>query len=182
MEQAKEAAGAAGETASENDDILYRARPHLLALLWPLALFAAAAALAIVAERHVPGFGPRVGFRGDQAASFETACRVILLAAAAVFGLNLFASIVECLTTAYVVTPARVTASTRLVRVTSATVYLAKVEAVIRDQGPIERLCDVGSVTLVGTGGARETLTNVRDFSRFMTALERAIPARHDAR
>ncbi len=176
MEMAKEAADAAGDKT--DDHILYRARPHLLALLWPLLLFAAAAALAIVAERHLSGFGLRVGFRGDQAASFETACRGILAALATVFGLNLLASIVECRTTSYVVTATRVVASSKLIRVTSATTFLAKVEAVIRDQGLIERFCDVGSVTLVGTGGARETLTNVRDFSKFMTALEGAVQRR----
>lgn len=178
MEHAKEAASAAEARETENDDILYRARPHLLALFWPLALFAAVAALALFAERHVPGLGLRAGFRGGQAATFETACKGLLFAVAAVFALNALATAVECRTTSYVVTASRVIASSKLLRSTSTTVYLTKVEAVIRDQGPVERLCDVGSATLVGTGGARDTLTNVRNFSAFMGSLEGALQRR----
>lgn len=121
------------------------------------------------------GLGVLIGFRADQAASLESACRWLLFATTAVFALNAVAPVIECRTTSYVVTASKVEASSRLVRATISTIYLAKVEAVVRDQGPIERLFDVGSATLIGTGGARDTLTNVRDFSRFMAALECAL-------
>src|SRR5512142_549071 len=104
MEQTKAAAGESESQAAGNEGILYRARPHLLALFWPCALLAAAAALTFYAERHVAGLGLHAGFRGEQAASFEAACRGLLAAVAIVFALNVLATIVECGTTAYVVT------------------------------------------------------------------------------
>ncbi|MEY4744472.1 MAG: Bacterial domain [Candidatus Parcubacteria bacterium] len=183
MKQAMAAADDAAETrASENDVTLYRARPHLLALLWPFVLALAVGAAAFAAERHLPGLGARIGFRVDQAASLETVCRWLLLAAAAVFTLNVIAAVAECAATRYVVTPSRVIATTKLLRSTSAVIYLAKIEAVVRDQGPIERVFDAGSVTLISTGGHRDTITNVRGFSRFASELERAIDARHAPR
>ncbi|HTK04930.1 MAG TPA: PH domain-containing protein [Candidatus Eisenbacteria bacterium] len=177
MEQAKATVAASGAERPDADGILYRARPHPLALLPPGIALAIAIALATLAWRHVPGLVSAVGFRADSAASFESACRWFLIIVPAIVGLNLLASLAELLTTAYTVSGKRATARSGLLRVTDSTVYLDKVESMVREQGPLERLCDSGSVTLVGTGGGRDTLTNVRHLTRFVAALERAIPA-----
>ena len=177
MEQSKAAVHAADAERTDADGILYRARPHPLALLSPGVALAIAIALAITAWRNVPDIVNAIGFRAEAAASFESACRWFLIIVPTVVGLNLLASVAELLTTTYTVCGSRATARSGLLRITSSTIYLTKVESMVREQGPLERLCDSGSVTLVGTGGGRDTLTNIRGLARFAAALERAVPA-----
>ncbi|HTM67907.1 MAG TPA: PH domain-containing protein [Candidatus Binatia bacterium] len=176
MEEAQVAAPAAGPQSSAPEGTLYRARPHALALLPPGIAFAIALALAVAAGHYVPALIGMLGFRPETAAHFASACRWFLIIVPAIVGLNLAASFLELLTTTYAVTDSKATARSGLLRVTTSTVYLAKVESMVRDQGPLERLCDTGTVTLVGTGGGRDTLTHVRQLSRFVAALERSLP------
>lgn len=177
MEHTK-AAGTSAVKASENDGELYRARPHLLALIAPCVLLAATIILAYVAHRHVPGLGVRLGLRAETTGAFDAACRWFLVIVPGIIGLNVIATAITHGTTTYVVTGDRVIATSGLLRVTGSTTYLAKVESVVRDQGPLERLCDAGTITLVTAGGYRDTLTNVRKFSRCVAALEGALSRR----
>ena len=182
MEQTKTAASAAAEIPRDaHDDVRYRERPHLLSLLAPFILLAASIALAVLADRHLSGLGARLSLRAENAASFDAACGWLLIIVPCIIGLHFLATALECLTTSYAVTDSCVIARSGLLRVTCSTTYLAKVESFVRDQGPIERLFDAGTITLVGTGGGRDTLTNVRGFRRFTAALECAIPTRHAA-
>lgn len=161
-----------GETA-----IPYSERPHPLALLPPGAALAVAIALALAAWRAVPSLTAPLGIRSEAAAPFETVWHWFLIAVPVIVGCNFLLAILELRTTVYAVNGSEATMRTGLIRVTSSTVYLRKVEAMVRDQGPLERLCDCGTVTLVGTGGGRETLSHVRRFSTFIAALERSLPA-----
>lgn len=158
------------------DGALYRARPHPLALIPPGVALAIAVALALAAWRSVPALMHLIGMRADAAAPFETAWRWFLIIVPAIVACNLLLSLLELRTTAYAVTETQVTMRSGLLRITSATIYLQKVESMVRDQGPLERLFDTGTITLVGTGGGRDTLTHVRDLSKFVAALERTLP------
>ena len=176
MEEVTAAAGSKTVPERSEDGTPYRERPHPLALLPPGVALAIAIALAVAAWRAVPSVMALVGIRPESAPPFETAWRWFLVAVPAIVACNLLLSLVELRTTYYAVQGSEATVRTGLLRVTNATIYLQKVESMVRDQGPLERLCDTGTVTLVGTGGGRDTLTHVRHLSKFIAALEHSLP------
>lgn len=177
-----EHAAAAGESAakigpSTEDGISYRERPHPLALFWPGIMLAAAVAVAVWANGHLHGAASSLGIRAEAAPAAMTAARWLLVIVPGFFALNLLRTAVECFATRYVVKGSRVTATTTFVATASMTIHLDKVETVTREQGPIERLLDVGTVTFIGTSGGRESLVSVRKFKRFMRKVERTTDA-----
>lgn len=178
MEHVAAAGGSAAKIGpSTEHDVSYRERPHPLALFWPGIMLAAAAAVAVWANGHLSGAAGSLGIRADAAPAAMTAARWLLVIVPGLFALTLLRTAVECFATRYVVKGSRVTATTTFVATASMTVHLDKVEKVVREQGPVERLLDVGTVTFVGSSGGRESLVSVRKFNRFISAVERTTDA-----
>jgi uncharacterized membrane protein YdbT with pleckstrin-like domain len=65
-------------------------------------------------------------------------------------------------TSEFVITNKRVIVKTGLIRRKSLEMNLQKIESVNVEQGIMARILGYGTVTIVGTGGTRESFTNIR--------------------
>jgi uncharacterized membrane protein YdbT with pleckstrin-like domain len=138
-----------------NEKVLFTARVHPTVFLRPLVPFIAAWLFVFLA----------VGLPQDQAISggaftgYLLGVGGLLLVLAIVFWLQ---ALIMVLTTRFAVTNKRVIARTGLIRRRTLNILLSKIRSVAVRQDILGNLLDLGTVTVVGTGGTREPFQAIR--------------------
>ena len=150
--------------------VVYRARLHWIAFRWSILLIA----LAIVA-----------GIAGQLISTDPTADAWKLWIPAALATLAVVAAVgpwIKRASSEFAVTDKRVLVKVGLVQRDSLETLLSKIEAIGVDQTLLGRMLGFGTITIVGTGGTRETFDRIASPLEFRRQVQAQIVANEDRR
>ena len=162
------------ELVGKDEKIQYQTKYHPLGLLWP-AIFTIVGIIILVAAVPLANYA-----KGELDHTEEAAWWMAFLCGL-FFGFLFFlgggSDAIKALTIQIVVTDQQVFIKWGLIGIHTSKTYLNKIESVKDSQGILGRIFRFGSVTLVGTGGDRDTLSAVDNLRAFLPPLEKAIDA-----
>jgi uncharacterized membrane protein YdbT with pleckstrin-like domain len=134
--------------------VMHRARLHKVLFVWPGMVAFVAFIGAIWLLSH-PAYNPLYG-----------------LASFAVVAIFLLSPYVQYITSEYAVTNKRVIVKVGLIRRQTLETLLQKIEAISVDQSVLGRILNFGTITIIGTGGTRESFMNIADPLSFRRAVQ----------
>ena len=127
------------------EEVVYRARKHWKVFLLPLFFLLASLGFLISSFYLNQSFALRV-------------IGAVLLALAILFA---FAPLIEYLSSDFAVTNKRVLVKVGFIRRHSLELLLSKVEGIGVDQGIMGRIFNYGTMSVIGTGGTRESFKDI---------------------
>lgn len=150
--------------------VVYRARLHWIAFRWSIFLVILAVLIAIAGQlvSSVP--------RND---AWKLWIPAVLAALALLFAIGPW---IKLATSEFAVTDKRVLVKVGLVQRDSLETLLSKVEAIGVDQTLLGRMLGFGTITIVGTGGTRETFERIASPLEFRRQVQAQIVANEDRR
>lgn len=108
----------------------------------------------------------------DETVAFETKYHwVIFFTLRSIFTLTL-APLIERALSEFVITNRRIIIKTGFIARSTFEMNLSKIESVNVDQSVMGRLLNYGSITIIGTGGTRETFRNISKPLSFRKAFQ----------
>lgn len=134
--------------------VMHRAKLHKILFVWPGVVAFVAFIGAVWILIH-PAYN----------ALYAVAC----LAVGAIFLLSPY---VQYITSEYAVTNKRVIVKVGLIRRQTLETLLQKIEAISVDQSVLGRVLNFGTITIIGTGGTRESFMNIADPLGFRRAVQ----------
>ncbi len=134
--------------------VMHRAKLHKVLFVWPGIVALVAFILAIWILIH------------------PTYHALYALASLAVGAIFLLSPYVQYITSEYAVTNKRVIVKVGLVRRQTLETLLQKIEAISIDQSVLGRMLNFGTITIIGTGGTRESFMNIADPLSFRRAVQ----------
>lgn len=150
--------------------VVYRARLHWIAFRWSILLIA----LAIVA-----GIAGQLISTDPSADAWKLWVPAGLAALAIVFALGPW---IKRATSEFAVTDKRVLVKVGLVQRDSLETLLSKIEAIGVDQTLLGRMLGFGTITIVGTGGTRETFDRIASPLEFRRQVQAQIVVNEERR
>ncbi len=150
--------------------VVYRARLHWIAFRWSIFLIILAVVIAVAGQlvSSVP-----------QNDAWKLWIPAVLAALALVFGIGPW---IKLSTSEFAVTDKRVLVKVGLMKRDSLETLLSKVEAIGVDQTLLGRMLGFGTITIVGTGGTRETFERIAAPLEFRRQVQAQIVANEDRR
>lgn len=150
--------------------VVYRARLHWIAFRWSLFLLILAVVVAVAGQlvSSVP-----------QNDAWKLWIPAVLAALAVVFAIGPW---IKLSSSEFAVTDKRVLVKVGLVQRDSLETLLSKVEAIGVDQTLLGRMLGFGTITIVGTGGTRETFERIAAPLEFRRQVQAQIVANEERR
>ena len=150
--------------------VVYRARLHWIAFRWSIFLVILAIVVAVAGQlvSSVP-----------QNDAWKLWIPAVLAALALVFAIGPW---IKLSTSEFAVTDKRVLVKVGLVKRDSLETLLSKVEAIGVDQTLLGRMLGFGTITIVGTGGTRETFERIAAPLEFRRQVQAQVVANEDRR
>jgi len=136
------------------ENVMHRSKLHKILFFWP-GLVALAALIFSLWILINPQYNMKFAGLG--------------LVVAAIFLLSPY---VQYITSEYAVTNKRVIVKVGLVRRQTLETLLQKIEAISVDQSVLGRLLNYGTITIIGTGGTKESFMNIADPLGFRRAVQ----------
>jgi uncharacterized membrane protein YdbT with pleckstrin-like domain len=150
--------------------VVYRARLHWIAFRWSILLLV----LAVVV-----GIAGQLVSTDPAADQWKLWIPAALAALAAIFALGPW---VKRASSEFAVTDKRVLVKVGLVQRDSLETLLSKIEAIGVDQTLLGRMLGFGTITIVGTGGTRETFDRIASPLEFRRQVQAQIVANEERR
>ena len=150
--------------------VVYRARLHWIAFRWSILLIA----LAIVA-----GIAGQLVSTDPSADVWKLWIPAVLAALAVVFALGPW---IKRASSEFAVTDKRVLVKVGLVQRDSLETLLSKIEAIGVDQTLLGRMLGFGTITIVGTGGTRETFDRIASPLEFRRQVQAQVVVNEERR
>jgi uncharacterized membrane protein YdbT with pleckstrin-like domain len=137
-----------------DETVRYRTRLHKILFFWP-GIFAMAFCILLVWLLHQGTYKPLyVGF-----------CYILAI-------IIMLPSYIQYISSEFVVTNKRVVVKVGFIRRHTMETQLQKIEAIEVEQSVLGRICNFGTISIIGTGGTKEPFKNINNPLGFRRAVE----------
>lgn len=154
-----------------NEELVYETRLHGVVFFWPVVLLLLAIAALVGAQMLPPS-------------TSQLSVTTALIGAAAILGVVglvlLIPQFVAWNTTELGVTDQRVMAKSGFIRRRSLEMVLQGVESIGVDQAILGRILNYGTVTIIGSGGTKESFTRIASPFTFRRSVNEQIGVAHE--